>query len=615
MDEPPLSSVGRSGPTFHWESMTGYTPSRPIPSVHRQVVQHHVKRDFTDIVSCASWLRPYDLHTFVSYRDSHEFTLDGTLVPIPDPQHPSRFMVRLSCDIPPIPHDQRPPIDLVWVIHVDTRMYWHDWLTHIIEDAMTDEDRLCVILMANEPIVFQEWTHVKQWTIERRREWYGDLSDLSLSCPWSSTLDGHRLAATLQSMVNQIPSTDIMSDEFGRLCHVMWYCPQVDTEWFGPLQTIDVRWTLLTRTPIPHDRLVLPHCQLYIARNTGQATEAIRETALGWLPHVRNLRILIPATITLIHTVSCYTHRVTTDEEGCRSITIDEWGYHRPSVIYLVGYSQSSTDGSPPMIPWVTTHDTRDGTTVTTEVALSVVTVTMRRHLLPYQTLHHAWELYELIQLWQTVQTSPVCTDDIQDAYLSVPAFREVADHISPSMTIATYLPLMNGRVAPVSVAECTEWLQHAHRWTVTRPPITTSPLVFWSDWITHLMTTEFVWVRDWWCRFRQRHVEYQEDQFYERLLEQCHTNRVHVPTEYLCPITRSLLRTPVVAADGFTYEEKAIREWFRQQTDSPSRSPMTNQVLSSCDVYPNHALRHVLAAFYDSLRNTTQNMSSQETK
>lgn len=47
------------------------------------------------------------------------------------------------------------------------------------------------------------------------------------------------------------------------------------------------------------------------------------------------------------------------------------------------------------------------------------------------------------------------------------------------------------------------------------------------------------------------------------------------------CPISRTALREPVVAADGHTYERHAIEAWIRQ--DSPAqRSPMTNEPLES---------------------------------
>jgi hypothetical protein len=51
-------------------------------------------------------------------------------------------------------------------------------------------------------------------------------------------------------------------------------------------------------------------------------------------------------------------------------------------------------------------------------------------------------------------------------------------------------------------------------------------------------------------------------------------------------------MRDPLIAADGFTYEAEAIREWL----DSGHRtSPMTNLELSHRDLLPNHALRSAI--------------------
>lgn len=51
-------------------------------------------------------------------------------------------------------------------------------------------------------------------------------------------------------------------------------------------------------------------------------------------------------------------------------------------------------------------------------------------------------------------------------------------------------------------------------------------------------------------------------------------------------------MRDPLIAADGFTYEAEAIREWL----DSGHRtSPMTNLELSHHDLLSNHALRSAI--------------------
>ncbi|KAK7272071.1 hypothetical protein RJT34_28453 [Clitoria ternatea] len=74
------------------------------------------------------------------------------------------------------------------------------------------------------------------------------------------------------------------------------------------------------------------------------------------------------------------------------------------------------------------------------------------------------------------------------------------------------------------------------------------------------------------------------------RELEQLHASEERsVPAFFLCPILQEIMHDPQVAADGFTYEGDAIREWLENGHDS---SPMTNLKLSHLFLIPNHALR-----------------------
>lgn len=61
----------------------------------------------------------------------------------------------------------------------------------------------------------------------------------------------------------------------------------------------------------------------------------------------------------------------------------------------------------------------------------------------------------------------------------------------------------------------------------------------------------------------------------------------------FLCPITRDPMMDPVICCDGHTYERAAIEMWLRNN----SRSPKTNQPLSSRQLIPNHALRSSIEA------------------
>jgi len=56
-----------------------------------------------------------------------------------------------------------------------------------------------------------------------------------------------------------------------------------------------------------------------------------------------------------------------------------------------------------------------------------------------------------------------------------------------------------------------------------------------------------------------------------------------------LCPILREPMQDPVVAADGYTYERRAIQRWFDEMAASgkPLASPMTGLPLPSTALYP----------------------------
>ncbi|XP_037103349.1 WD repeat, SAM and U-box domain-containing protein 1 isoform X1 [Syngnathus acus] len=65
------------------------------------------------------------------------------------------------------------------------------------------------------------------------------------------------------------------------------------------------------------------------------------------------------------------------------------------------------------------------------------------------------------------------------------------------------------------------------------------------------------------------------------------------VPDEFLCPITRELMRDPVLAADGYSYEREAITMWIHTKNRS---SPMTNLPLLTTLLTPNHTLKMAIA-------------------
>lgn len=73
------------------------------------------------------------------------------------------------------------------------------------------------------------------------------------------------------------------------------------------------------------------------------------------------------------------------------------------------------------------------------------------------------------------------------------------------------------------------------------------------------------------------------------------------IPNDWLCPITLSLMRDPVIAEDGHSYERVAITEWFQHN----STSPKTNLRLRSTNLVANIALRNTIQEYFAKNPNT----------
>lgn len=65
----------------------------------------------------------------------------------------------------------------------------------------------------------------------------------------------------------------------------------------------------------------------------------------------------------------------------------------------------------------------------------------------------------------------------------------------------------------------------------------------------------------------------------------------VQTPSEFMCPITMVIMKEPVLASDGYTYEKEAIQQWLQSNTISPlTRAPMR-----FTDCRPNRALKDAI--------------------
>ncbi|XP_037645818.1 WD repeat, SAM and U-box domain-containing protein 1-like isoform X2 [Sebastes umbrosus] len=69
-------------------------------------------------------------------------------------------------------------------------------------------------------------------------------------------------------------------------------------------------------------------------------------------------------------------------------------------------------------------------------------------------------------------------------------------------------------------------------------------------------------------------------------------------PDEFLCPITRELMKDPVIAADGYSYERESIESWIRGKNKT---SPMTNLFLQTTILTPNRSLKMAITRWKSS--------------
>ena len=82
--------------------------------------------------------------------------------------------------------------------------------------------------------------------------------------------------------------------------------------------------------------------------------------------------------------------------------------------------------------------------------------------------------------------------------------------------------------------------------------------------------------------------------------LARLQVGRRTVDEDMLCPISCELMKEPVVAADGNTYERVCIEQWF---ATGARTSPVTNAALTSTHLLPNHTVRRMIAAFLERCR------------
>ena len=85
---------------------------------------------------------------------------------------------------------------------------------------------------------------------------------------------------------------------------------------------------------------------------------------------------------------------------------------------------------------------------------------------------------------------------------------------------------------------------------------------------------------------------------------------KTDVPNAYLCPISQEIMSNPVVAKDGFSYDETNILEWFKQK----NTSPMTGNVISY-DLINNYSLRSLIIDWISANKITDEQTNGTESK
>jgi hypothetical protein len=65
-----------------------------------------------------------------------------------------------------------------------------------------------------------------------------------------------------------------------------------------------------------------------------------------------------------------------------------------------------------------------------------------------------------------------------------------------------------------------------------------------------------------------------------------------YIPAAFICPLSHGIMKEPVHARDGITYEKAAIQAWFKQGNLT---SPVTQAPISHPGLLPNDRLRQAI--------------------
>ena len=80
----------------------------------------------------------------------------------------------------------------------------------------------------------------------------------------------------------------------------------------------------------------------------------------------------------------------------------------------------------------------------------------------------------------------------------------------------------------------------------------------------------------------------------YDSKTELEESGSVDIPAEFLCPISKELMKDPVIAFDGNTYERSEIEDYLKQN----NKSPLTGADAQHSFVFPNNDMKKRIEAF-----------------
>lgn len=73
----------------------------------------------------------------------------------------------------------------------------------------------------------------------------------------------------------------------------------------------------------------------------------------------------------------------------------------------------------------------------------------------------------------------------------------------------------------------------------------------------------------------------------------------IEIPQYFICPISLQIMKDPVTAVTGITYERESIEQWLISAKRNTTTCPVTNQPLHrDSDLTPNHTLRRLIQAW-----------------